>query len=242
MPSSVSAWAVIVAAGQGERFGSHEPKQFAPVAGRPLVLWAVQAFREHPDIKGVTLVVPPTYKERPPDWLKRLEGEGVATVAGGAGRSDSVRLGLETVPREVELVAVHDGARPLITRSVISQVLRGVAPGEGAVAARRVTDSLKRLDTTGRVVGAVVRDDLWRAETPQVFPRDLIIDVHRRARADGAEASDCAGLCERYGVKVVLVEIAEPNPKVTRPQDLEIVEALILSRAEARKSAELAPE
>jgi 2-C-methyl-D-erythritol 4-phosphate cytidylyltransferase len=148
-------------------------------------------------------------------------------AAGGAERSDSVRLGLATVPEDIEYVAVHDGARPLISAATIARVLEAAGRDRGAVAARRVTDSLKETDAGGRVLRAVSRENLWRAETPQIFPRGPIIDVHRRAELDGVVASDCAGLCERYGLEVVLVEIDDPNPKVTHPRDLQVVEALI---------------
>ncbi|UCC84634.1 MAG: 2-C-methyl-D-erythritol 4-phosphate cytidylyltransferase [Gemmatimonadota bacterium] len=227
MSSSANNWAVIVAAGRGVRFGSGEPKQFAALAGKPLVLWSVEAFRDHPSFSGVTVVLPPESVEMPPTWLERLVSEHLRLAAGGAARTDSVRLGLATVPDGVGFVAVHDGVRPLISTGAITRVLEAAGPGHGAVAARRVTDSLKESDAGGRVLRAVDRENLWRAETPQVFPRGPIIDVHRRAAADQVVASDCAGLCERYGLGVVLVEIDDPNPKVTHPRDLRIVEALL---------------
>jgi 2-C-methyl-D-erythritol 4-phosphate cytidylyltransferase len=225
--SSSANWAVIVAAGRGIRFGAGEPKQFAALAGRPLVLWSVDVFRAHPAFAGVTLVLPPESVAAPPVWLSRLVSKRFSLAAGGPARCDSVRLGLATVPDEIEYVAVHDGVRPLISSSAITRVLEMAGPGRGAVAARRVTDSLKETDATGRVLRAVNRENLWRAETPQVFPRGPIIDVHRRAEADGVVASDSAGLCERYGLDVVLVEIEDPNPKVTRPTDLQVAEALL---------------
>ncbi|MGD2151818.1 MAG: 2-C-methyl-D-erythritol 4-phosphate cytidylyltransferase [Gemmatimonadales bacterium] len=230
MSSSASGWAVIVAAGRGIRFGSGEPKQFAALAGKPLVLWSVEAFRAHPAFAGVTLVLPPTSVESPPAWLARLVSEGLLLAAGGPERSDSVRLGLATVPEEIDYVAVHDGARPLISGAAITRVLERVGPERGAVAARRVTDSLKQTDAAGRVLGAVDRENLWRAETPQIFPRRPIVDVYRRAEADGVVASDSAGLCEHYGLDLVLVEIEDPNPKVTRPVDLQIAAALLARR------------
>jgi 2-C-methyl-D-erythritol 4-phosphate cytidylyltransferase len=227
MSSSNNNWAVIVAAGRGVRFGSGEPKQFAALAGKPLLLWSVEAFKDHPSFAGVTVVLPQETVEAPPTWLERLVSDRLLLAAGGAARSDSVRLGLATVPDEMEFVAVHDGARPLISAGAITRVLEAAGPGHGAVAARRVTDSLKEADADGRVTHAVDRENLWRAETPQVFPRGPIIQVHRKAEADGVVASDCAGLCERYGLDVVLVEIDDPNPKVTHPRDLQIIEALL---------------
>lgn len=236
MPSSPhKTWAVIVAAGQGRRFASEEPKQFAQLGAKRVVLWSVETFLEHPSVAGVTLVVPAEYVEARPYWLEELGAAGVTLVAGGVERTDSVRLGLASVPAEVDVVAVHDGARPLITMEGISRVLAGVGLHNGAVAGRRVTDSLKEADGERRVVRAVNRERLWQAETPQAFPRDLIVEVHRDAEAEGVHESDCAALCERYGVEVVLVEISEPNPKITQQEDLALVEALIRQREMTRE-------
>jgi 2-C-methyl-D-erythritol 4-phosphate cytidylyltransferase len=232
MGSSASVWAVIVAAGRGKRFRSGELKQFAPLAGRPLLLWTLEPFRVHPSVDGISLVVPAEHVERPPAWLARLQAEDVTVAAGGDERIDSVRLGLATVPRDVRLVAVHDGVRPLVTEAMISRVLERAGPERGAIAGRRVTDSLKQADGAGRVLRSVSRENLWRAETPQIFPRELIVDLHRRAQVDGFKASDSAALCERYGVEVVLVEISELNPKVTGPEDLPLVEAWIRQRGQ----------
>lgn len=232
MASSASVWAVIVAAGRGKRFGSEEPKQFAPLAGRPLLLWTLEPFRVHPSVDGISLVVPAEYLQRPPAWLARLQAEDVTVVAGGEERTDSVRLGLATVPLDVPLVAVHDGVRPLVTEAIISRVLERAAPEKGAIAGRPVTDSLKQADGAGKVLRSVSRENLWRAETPQIFPRELIVDLHRRAQVDGFTASDSAALCERYGVEVVLVEISEPNPKLTKPEDLPLLESWIRGRGQ----------
>ncbi|MGD8700273.1 MAG: 2-C-methyl-D-erythritol 4-phosphate cytidylyltransferase [Gemmatimonadales bacterium] len=230
MRSSVNAWAVIVAGGQGRRFGGERPKQFIPVRGKPLAAWALEPFQRHPAIRGITLVVPAEAAAMPPLWLERLAQEGLVVAAGGAERTDSVRLGLETVPADVSFVAVHDAARPLITEEAIGRVLEAAGPRRGAVAGRRVTDSLKEVDAEGRVLRAVNRERLWRAETPQAFPRELIVAVHRDAAAEGVTESDCAALCERYGVEVVVVEIATPNPKVTRAEDLALVDSLLQRR------------
>jgi len=238
MPSSANAWAIVVAAGKGRRFGSDEPKQFTRLGGKPIALWSVETFEDHPSFVGVTLVVPSDYLEAPPAWLDNLAAAGVSVVTGGAERTDSVRLGLLSVPNEVDIIAVHDGARPLITRDAITRVLERVGARNGAVAARRVTDSLKEVDADGRVVRAVDREQLWRAETPQAFPRELIIDVHRDAEREGVHASDCAALCERYGVDVVMVEIGDPNPKITHQEDFDLADALLRRRESAAEGVE----
>ncbi len=234
MSSSADSWAVIVAAGLGKRFGSGAPKQFAPLAGKPMVIWSLEAFREHGAFAGVSIVVPREISEAPPDWLARLASEGVVLAEGGAERTDSVRLGLATVPPGIRYVAIHDAARPLITTAAISRVLAKVGPQTGAVAGRPVTDSLKEADSEGRVLRAIDRQRLWRAETPQIFPRDHIIEIYRQAERDGFVASDSASLCERYGLAVSLVDIDDPNPKVTRTRDLDLVEAILVRQGRAR--------
>jgi 2-C-methyl-D-erythritol 4-phosphate cytidylyltransferase len=230
MSSSANTWAVIVAAGRSERFRAHGPKQFVTVAGRPLLLWPLDAFRDHEEIAGVTVVLPAETLRQLPEWLRRLQAEGVVLTEGGATRTDSVRAGLATVPGNITCVAVHDAARPLISAAAISHVLGAVTPERGAVAARRVTDSLKEVGEDLLVVRSVSRERLWRAETPQAFPRETIVEVHRRAEREGLHESDCAALCERYGVQVTLVEIAEPNLKVTCSEDLELAEVLLRRR------------
>lgn len=226
MSSSVSgAWGVVVAAGRGSRFRGERPKQFTPLAGKPLVCWPVETFLGHPSVQGVTLVVPRETLDAPPSWLAELQDRGVRPVAGGAERTDSVRLGLATVPAEAGIVAIHDGARPLVTADSITRVLAAVKPGRGAVAGRRVADSLKEVDESGRIVGSPDRSRIWRAETPQAFPRELIVELHDRAETEGVTTSDCAGLCQRYDVDVVMVETADPNPKITRAADLRWAEA-----------------
>jgi 2-C-methyl-D-erythritol 4-phosphate cytidylyltransferase len=230
MRSSPSAWAVIVAAGTGLRFGSSLAKQFAPLAGKPVVIWSVEAFRAHPDVQGVTLVLPEETLREPPHWLRSLLAERVVAVAGGPERTDSVRLGLATVPPGIAIVAVHDGVRPLVSGATISRVLAVAARGCAAVAGRHATDSLKEVDSAGRVVRSLDRTRVWQAETPQAFPRDLIVEMHRLAERDGVHETDCAGLCQRYGAEVVMVELTAPNPKVTRPEDLEWLESWLTRR------------
>lgn len=230
MRSSADVLAIVVAGGAGARFGGEVPKQFLPLAGRPMVRWAIEPFLKHPSITRVTLVVPLAYADAPPDWLVQLRRRGLTIVPGGAERTDSVRHGLETVDGRVDRVMVHDGARPLVTPEIITRVLDAVRAGRGAIAARPITDTVKAAGEGDRIVRTVDRTGLWRAETPQAFPREMLTNAHRRAVADGITGSDCASLCERYGSEIVLVRIDEPNLKITSPADLELAEAWLKHR------------
>lgn len=231
MPSSDRAWAIVVAGGAGTRFGGPEPKQFVAVFGKPVSVWALAPFLDHPAIQAVTLVVPEEYAQSPPAWLVRLTEGGVRLAVGGPTRTDSVRSGLSTVEPEAEVVIVHDGARPLVTTAAISRVLDAVEKGRGAIAGRPVRDTLKAVSDDGRVLRTVDRGGLWRAETPQAFPRALLERAYRQAAADRVTASDCAGLCERYGVDVTAVEVPDPNVKITTAGDLELVKAWLRYRS-----------
>jgi 2-C-methyl-D-erythritol 4-phosphate cytidylyltransferase len=232
--SSADAWAIVVAAGRGARFGGARPKPFEPVAGRPLLAWTLRAFVGHPRLARILLVLAPDVARDPPDWLGRLARASAVPldfVAGGAERGDSVWAGLQAVPEAVSLVVVHDGVRPCVTPEMIAGALDRAREGVGAVVGRPVTDTLKRV-RGGGVEGTVPREGLWRAETPQAFPRAMLERAHREAREAGAAGTDCAALCERIGERVVMVETTEPNPKVTTAADLAWVEAWLRARGE----------
>jgi 2-C-methyl-D-erythritol 4-phosphate cytidylyltransferase len=197
-------------------------KQYMEVGGEPILLRAVRAFVEHPDVGSVVVVLPPEDAASPPAWLLDL---GVTIVAGGEERGDSVWNGLLATPEDAEAVLVHDGARPFVTADVIGRVLEAARSG-AALAALPVTDTLKEVAADGTVVATPDRARFWQAQTPQGFPRAVILEAHRRARAEGVRATDDAALCERYGIPVRVVEGAADNLKVTRPADLAVAEAL----------------
>lgn len=229
MSSPAEFWGIVVAAGSGERFGSDGLKQFVPLGGKPLALWAVEALRDHPASAGLSIVVPPACVQEPPDWLAGLASGSVRLCSGGATRTDSVRAGLEAAGA-VPLVVVQDAARPLLTRGILDRVLGVAEPELGAIAARRASDTLKEGTADGYVARTLDRTAVWRAETPQAFGLELLREIHGRALSEGVTDTDCAALCERYGVRVKLVEISEPNIKVTRPSDLDLVECVLKAR------------
>lgn len=215
--------AVIVAAGSGRRFGEGPKKQFRELRGRPILAWAVSAITGHPRVARTVVVLPADDVDPPPSWLERFP---ISVVAGGATRGESVRAGLEALSG-VQRVLVHDGARPLIATAVVDRVL-DADPASGVVPGLPLTDTVKEVEG-GRVVGTPPRDRLWRVQTPQCFPYPLLLEVYRRAAEEGFEATDDAGLLERYGHTVRVVEGDPMNVKVTTAFDLTVVEALAAS-------------
>lgn len=226
-----SAAVVIAAGGSGRRMGGVR-KQYAELLGEPILVHSLRPFLEHPSIVCAVVALPAEDAANPPSWLVDLD-ERVVVVAGGAERGDSVHRGLEAVPESVDIVLIHDAARPLVTRDVIDRALAAAAAGVGAVVGVPVTDTLKQVDAEGRIVGTPDRAVLRAAQTPQAFPRAMLLDAYRRAAQEGIHATDDAALVERYGGTVVVVEGAPENLKITRPTDLIVAEALLRARIEA---------
>jgi len=141
-------------------------------------------------------------------------------VAGGPERSDSVAAGLAALPPTCEVVLVHDAARPFVERATIDAVIGAAREGVGAVAAVPLTDTLKETGDSGTVVRTIPRDRLWRAQTPQGFPRTMLEEAYARARQTGVRATDDAALVERLGRTVRVVPDSPRNFKVTTPDDL----------------------
>jgi 2-C-methyl-D-erythritol 4-phosphate cytidylyltransferase len=206
--------AIVVAAGRGDRFGG--AKQFLELAGTRLVDRAVRACADA--CHTVVVVLPEGVV-----W----EGPTVhAAVTGGATRSDSVRAGLAALPTTVEIVVVHDAARPLASRAIFDAVVDAIRAGaDAAVPALPVADTLKRVDGT-RVTETVTRDDLVAVQTPQSFRADAL----RAAHASGESATDDAALVEQRGGCVVVVPGEGANFKITSPSDLALAAAVLAAR------------
>ncbi|HUQ46492.1 MAG TPA: 2-C-methyl-D-erythritol 4-phosphate cytidylyltransferase [Gemmatimonadaceae bacterium] len=220
---------VIVAGGSGTRVGGDELKQFRWVAGKPMLLHSVQAFMARPDVGMVVVVLPQRYAGDPPPWLFQCDVDRLLVSLGGRTRSESVANGLDDLPDEAEIVLVHDAARPLVGSATIDRVITAVRTGQCVVAALPVVDTLKEVDDDGRIVSTVSREQLWRAQTPQGFPRQVIVEAHRRARAERVAATDDAALLERLGIPVHVVRGSERALKVTEPGDFARVDALMTS-------------
>jgi 2-C-methyl-D-erythritol 4-phosphate cytidylyltransferase len=216
---------IVVAAGQGQRFGQDTPKQYQLVRGVPVVLRALRPFTSHPDVGQVMLVLPPADAKNPPPFLAGFPSSALQIVSGGLHRRDSVKSGLAALGQEYGVVLVHDGARPFVERGVIDAVIAHARLGEGAIAAVPVSDTLKQgsaQDPT-RIERTIARDGLWRAQTPQGFPRAVLERAHALA---GADATDDAALVEMLGIAVRLVPDSSRNLKITTPDDLALAELL----------------
>ena len=213
---------MIVAAGGGTRLGGTVPKQYRELYGEPILRRALRPFLDHPEIGHVITVLPPADAHEPPGWLAELP---LTLVPGGKERGDSVWQGLLAVPEKSDPILIHDGARPFVPPELIGRVLRSAQDG-ATVPAIRVTDTIKEVNEEGRVCATPDRNRLWQVQTPQGFPRRVILDAHRRARDLGVAATDDAGLCEGFGWPVRIVAGAEENIKITTPFDFRIAEVL----------------
>ena len=219
---------VIVAAGAGRRAGGEELKQFRWVAGKPMLLHSLQEFQQRADVALVVCVIPRGYVADPPPWIFQSDLDRLMLAGGGDERGESVFNGLGDLPEDVEIVVVHDAARPLVTPATIDRVIAEARKGHGAVAALPVVDTLKRVDADGRIVETVDRAALWRAQTPQAFPREMLVRAHEAAREAGISATDDAALCERMGFPVIVVQGSERALKVTAEADFARAESLYL--------------
>ena len=228
---------VVVAAGAGVRAGPGEPKQFRPILGVPMLLRALRPFTAHPEVSYVVAVVPPGYADKPPEWLGKALGQRLTVVAGGAQRVDSVRAGLEALPAGTAVVLVHDAARPFVSRGTIDAVIARARAGVGAVAAVPASDTLKEIGQGGahrptpRIARTVDRERIWRAQTPQGFPRQMLSDAYAQLGGTAPQngqgvPSDDSEVCERAGFPVELVPDSPYNVKITTADDFRIAEAL----------------
>ena len=217
----MSAWAVLVAAGRGERLGADRPKAFVALGGLPLLAEPLRRLDESPHVDAVVLVAPPGWEEPAILLAEELGVSKVsACVAGGETRSASVRAGVAEVAEDAAVILVHDAARPLVTDEVIGRVIGALAEGyDGAVPAVPLRDTVKRVERDV-VVETIDRSALVAVQTPQGF----VAPVLRSALRHG-EGSDCASLVERHGGRVKVVAGDERLLKVTTRADLERVAA-----------------
>jgi 2-C-methyl-D-erythritol 4-phosphate cytidylyltransferase len=215
---------IVAAAGAGKRFGGKQNKIFARIKGQPVFIRTLEAFTSRDDVVQVQLVVSaedmPTMKER---YAGNLGFMGVAVTQGGDTRTQSVANALAKVSADADFVCVHDAVRPCVSPLWLDAVFKEAAKTGAAILAYPVHGTLKKVSAAGVIDETVSRADLWEAQTPQVFARDLLL----RAYASGKSATDDAGLVEAIGHPVSVVLGDPRNIKITTPGDLALAEAVI---------------
>ena len=224
-----ATWALIVAAGAGERLGIDRPKAFATLRGRPLLAESIDRLDGCPWVDAIVIAAPAGWEEPVILLAEELAASKVVScVTGGATRAESVRAALAEVPDDAVVVLVHDAARPLVDDAVVERVLAPLGEGfDGAVPALPMSDTVKRVE--GKVVVETVdRTSLVRAQTPQAF---LASSLRHAYSGDLGDATDCASLVERSGGRVAVVEGDPRLLKVTTPADLALVESWLPAEA-----------
>ena len=231
LPPPERVAAVVVAAGRGERLGAPE-KVLLPLAGRPMLAWSLAAL-EHAETIGLIVVVAGSHTVDAVSQLVRDEGfaKVQAVVAGGERRQDSVGAGLAALPEGIEIVVIHDGARPLAEPELFDRCAVAAAGSGAAIAATPVADTLKRV-AEGVIAGTVDRAGVWAAQTPQAFRLETL----RRAMAasSGETVTDEARLYEVAGLPVSVVPASPANLKVTHAEDIPVADALLRNRSAQR--------
>jgi 2-C-methyl-D-erythritol 4-phosphate cytidylyltransferase len=218
----VSVWAVLVAAGRGERFGADRPKAFVKLGGRVLLAESLERLEECEWIDSIVIAAPPGWEE--PAILLAEElgcGKVSSTVTGGVSRAESVQAAVAEVPDDAAVIVVHDAARPLVSDEMVARVLVPLSEGwDGAIPALPLRDTVKRVEG-GTVVETLDRSQLVGAQTPQAFMALVLRDA---VQDDVSAATDCASLVEARGGRIRVVEGDARLLKVTSPADLELVE------------------
>jgi 2-C-methyl-D-erythritol 4-phosphate cytidylyltransferase len=226
--SAPASWCVVPAAGRGTRVGGDCPKQYLPLAGRPLIAHTLERLAAHPRIGGLLVTLAATDAH----WsgIDMLNGKPVLTTIGGAERSDSVLAGIDALPASVgaeDFVLVHDAARPCVRLADIGKLIELAGVADGGLLGAPLRDTLKRADAAGRSELTEPRDLRWRAFTPQMFRRGQLAAALRDAARRGVNVSDEAMAMELAGFAPLLVEGAEDNIKVTTAADFALAEFLL---------------
>lgn len=223
---SVKTVAIIVAGGVGSRMKSDIPKQFIDVMGKPVIAYTINAFSKNESISEIIVVTLPEYLVFCGDVVKKFDFKKVTKiVCGGTTRQESVRNGLEEIPEDTDVVAIHDGARPLIDSATISECIKNALEFGCSAPGVKIKDTVKASDDGGFVSHTVNRDNLWLIQTPQVFKKEIINSLHFNSNITIA-TDDCM-LAENAGYKVKIVEGSYENIKITTPQDIYIMKGLL---------------
>ena len=218
--------AIIPSGGSGSRSGRDRPKQYELLLGREILLHAARPFLDHPFCMELIIAVDPAWKEAV-SALFDSESKSIGVVDGGVRRQDSVKKGLDLVAEEGDVVLVHDAARPCLQKSTIDRVLSGMHRAECVVPGLAVTDTLKQVGPDGYVRQTVRREEFVTVQTPQGFRKEALVNAYRQGSRNGWQVTDEAGLIEKAGGRVLIVDGDRDNIKVTLPGDFARAERLL---------------
>ena len=213
---------IIVAAGSSQRMGFD--KLLANLAGKPVLQHSIETFANCPGISEIVVVCP---EERYSALHLELNDTPITRVDGGIDRHDSVAAGLSKLTQASDYIAVHDGARPLISCQQIGNVLKSAIKHNAASSARQVTETIKRANSDGFVTESLCRDHLWLMETPQIFKAELLVEAYNLVKKNGQRVTDEVSAMELIQCSTRLVANEEPNLKITYPEDIALAEKLI---------------
>lgn len=227
---------ILAAAGQSSRFqDAHYKKPFAPLAGRPVWLHSAERFIDRADVKQVVVVVAPEDRAAFLDKFgASLAFMGIALAEGGTHRAESVRRGLEKLSPDIDMVAIHDAARPCIATAWIDRVFEAGVKTGAAILAIPVVGTLKRVGPDQMITETVDRTGLWEAQTPQVFSRSVLEKAYAHAASQGSRPTDEAQLVEAIGQRVTVVPGSPINLKITSREDLRLAEQALRAMPAAR--------
>lgn len=225
--------AVVAAAGLSKRFSTHGKKQFATLGGKPLLTYCLSTFELSKLIASIVVVVPEDEISHSRELFESFGFEKITSVVGGGEkRHVSVRNGFRAVPPDSDMVLIHDAARPFVDNDTIKRVIEQCSRTGASICAVPVTDTLKQADKRNSFVsGTIPREKLWRAQTPQIFRREILEEVYRSGHMEEFDATDESALVEAEGIRVGMVMGSNLNMKITTAADFEIAE-LIVSKGE----------
>jgi 2-C-methyl-D-erythritol 4-phosphate cytidylyltransferase len=236
------AAALIPAAGRGQRMGLDVEKQFMPLAGKPLLAHTLGCFEATPGIDRIVVIVPPGREAFCAQEIVEVEGlrKVVHIVAGAETRQRSVTAGFRCLGENVDVVVIHDGARPFVTPSLIQTSIEVAFQHGSGIVAIRESDTLKRVSVEGTVIETVDRRDLWRAQTPQAFRRSILQRALAHAEGHNLNATDEALLVEALAWPVHIIPGSAWNFKVTTPDDFLLAELVLAQNAKGKLTGERA--
>lgn len=213
---------IIVAAGSSRRMGFN--KLLALLGGEPVLRRTLGVFEKCEDVGEIILVASDEVRAEAEEWhvpkLARI-------VAGGTERQFSVKAGLDAISAECDVIAVHDGARPLVSVAQVSRCIEAARARGAVTCARSVTETMKRADAEGRITDSIDREHAWIMETPQIFRREIIMGAYEAVLRDGVLVTDEVSAVQHFGQPVFVIENPEPNPKITLPGDIQTAERFL---------------